>query len=336
MKAAFLVQPNQIQIIEIPIPEPKAGEVRIQLKKVGICGSDIHLFLGHRLLEKPTIIGHEGFGIIDKTGEGVHRTIGERVAVEPNIPCKQCDHCLRGNGRICSNKRVIGLTEPGCFAEYICVPQEFCWHIPDEISDADAVVIEPMAVAVHALFSSKAKPGDTIAIVGLGAIGLLITHLALVLGYQVLVTEINTSKLKMATDLGAIALPINGDFNTQCEMLAHAYEKHNVVAIYECAGIAQTASLVAASASRGSEIVLVGLSEKEANFQPLKIAREGITIVPSLIYDHPFDYRRTIQLIKTKVIQPGFIISNNTEIDNLQDALQLAAKGDESKIVLCL
>jgi threonine dehydrogenase-like Zn-dependent dehydrogenase len=336
MKAAFLVQPNQIQIIEIPIPEPKAGEVRIKLKKVGICGSDIHLFLGHRLLEKPTIIGHEGFGIIDKIGEGVHRTIGERVAIEPNIPCKYCDHCLRGNGRICSNKRVIGLTEPGCFAEYICIPQEFCWYIPDEISDADAVVIEPMAVAVHALFSSKAKPGDTIAIVGLGAIGLLITHLALVLGYQVLVTEINASKLKMATDLGAISLLINGDFNMQCEMLAQAYEKYNVVAIYECAGIAKTASLVAASASRGSEIVLVGLSEKEANFQPLKIAREGITIVPSLIYDHPFDYRRTIQLIKTKVIQPSFIISNSTEIDNLQDALQLAAKGDESKIVLCL
>ncbi|MFV5690723.1 zinc-binding dehydrogenase [Flavobacterium sp. LT1R49] len=198
------------------------------------------------------------------------------------------------------------------------------------------MVIEPMAVAVHALFSSKAKPGDTIAIVGLGAIGLLITHLALVLGYQVLVTEINASKLKMATDLGAIPLLINGDFNTQCKMLGQAYEKHNVVAIYECAGTAKTASLVTASASRGSEIVLVGLSEKEANFQPLKIAREGITIVPSLIYDHPFDYRRTIQLIKTKVIQPSFIISNNTEIDNLQDALQLAAKGDESKIVLCL
>jgi L-iditol 2-dehydrogenase len=202
MKAAFLDKPTEISIREVEIPKPKQGEVRIKLKKIGICGSDVHLYLGHRLLDKPTIIGHEGLGYIDKIGEGViGREIGERVVIEPNIPCRNCRYCLSGRGTICSNKRVLGVNEAGCFAEYISIPADFAWNVPEEISDENAVTIEPMVVAYHALFSSKAKPGDTIAVIGLGAIGLLLTHIAIALGYKVFVTEINATKVKMATDL---------------------------------------------------------------------------------------------------------------------------------------
>lgn len=335
MKAAFLNNPTNISINEVEIPEPKAGEVRIKLKKIGICGSDVHLFLGHRLLDKPIIIGHEGLGYIDEIGENVMgREIGERVVIEPNIPCKNCRYCLSGRGTICSNKRVLGVNEAGCFAEYISIPADFAWKISDDISDENAVTIEPMAVAYHALFSSKAKPGDTIAVIGLGAIGLLLTHLAIALGYKVLVTEINVSKIKMATDLGAIAVIPQGNEGEQIQELSEIWEENDVVAVFECAGTSHTASLVTASAPRGSEIILVGLSEKLATFTPLKIAREGITIVPSIIYDHPFDFKRVLQLIQSKVINPAFIISSYTDLDNLQSALGLAAEGNESKIVV--
>lgn len=329
MKAGILISPNHIQIKTVEIPEPKQGEIRIKLSKVGICGSDVHLFLGHRLLECPTIIGHEGLGTIDKIGEGViGREIGERVVIEPNIPCRKCRFCMSGHGNICINKRVIGLNEAGCFAEYVLVPEEFAWKVPSDISDEDAVTIEPTAVAVHALFSSKAKPGDAIAVIGLGAIGLLITHLALSLGYSVFVTELNQAKVKMATDMGAVAAGSD-------EMaLAKIWEENEVAAVFECAGVAQTASLATASAPRGSEIILVGLSGNLATFRPLKIAREGIHIVPSIIYDHPFDFKRTLQLIRSKVIRPSFIISSYTDLENLQVALELAAKGNESKIVV--
>jgi L-iditol 2-dehydrogenase len=115
MKAAFLTKPLEIEFREIETPEPGFDEVRIKLQKVGICGSDVHLYQGHRLLEKPTIIGHEGIGIIDKIGQGVvNRQLGERVAVEPNIPCHKCKFCQQGRGNICINKRVKGLNENGC------------------------------------------------------------------------------------------------------------------------------------------------------------------------------------------------------------------------------
>lgn len=335
MIGAILEKPSTILIHEVETPEPKAGEIRIKLAKVGICGSDVHLFLGHRVLDKPTIIGHEGLGYIDKIGEGVvGREIGERVILEPNIPCRKCHHCMSGNGTICINKRVIGVNEAGCFSQYITVPAEFGWKVPNEISDEDAVTIEPTAVAVHALFSSKAKPGDTIAVIGLGAIGLLVTHLALSLGYKVYVTEINKGKMEKAVALGAIPAVPEGDADAQATALASLWETNMVRAIFECAGAAQTASLVTAAAPRGSEIVLVGLSGNLATFRPLKIAREGITIVPSIIYDHPFDFKRTLQLVASKVIKPSMIISSYAKLKDIAAALSLAAEGNESKIII--
>jgi L-iditol 2-dehydrogenase len=335
MKSAYLIEPKNIRIKEVEIPEPKFGEVRVKISKIGVCGSDVHIYLGHRLLEKPIIIGHEGFGIIDKIGEGVkNRNLGERVVIEPNIPCRNCKYCLSGRGTICSNKKVLGVNQAGCFAEYIVVPTDFAWSVPNEVSDENAVTIEPMAVAYHSLFSSKAKPGDTIAVIGLGAIGLLLAHLAIALGYKVLVTEINESKLKLATQIGGIPASPTGNEEEQILKLSKIWEENDVVAVFECAGSAFTASLVTAAAPRGSEIVLVGLSEKLATFRPLKIAREGITIVPSIIYDHPFDFKRVLQLIQSKVINPSFIISREMPLEDLQNALEIAAKGDDSKIII--
>jgi L-iditol 2-dehydrogenase len=329
MKAAVLEKPNLILIKELPTVEPQKGEVRIKLLKVGICGSDVHVFLGHRILDKPTVIGHEGIGFIDKIGDEVlNRKIGERVVIEPNIPCKACRHCLQGNGHYCSNKKVLGINENGCFAEYICLPADFCWALPDSISNENAVCIEPMAVALSALFKASCKPGDAIAVVGLGAIGLLVTHLALALGFRVFVTEIVPQKIKLATDIGAKLVKGNA------EKINQIWESNEVSAVFECAGSAETATLVTAAAPRGSEIVLVGLSGNPATFIPLKIAREGISILSSIIYDHSTDFKRVIQLIESKLINPGFIISSCSSLANLSSALQLATQGNETKIVI--
>lgn len=337
MRAAFLQSPKQIQLQDVPTPEPGNGEVRVKLKLIGVCGSDVHLFLGHRLLDKPNIIGHEGLGYIDKIGPGVTgRALGERVVIEPNIPCRNCRYCYAGKGNICINKRVVGVNEPGCFAEYVVLPADFCWAVPNTISDEDAVTIEPMAVAVHALLASSAKPGDTIAVLGLGAIGLLLTHLALALGYRVFVTEINPNKVRMAENMGAIALCPSGDVDSQTSALADSWLVNEVCAVFECAGAVATASLATSAAPRGSEIVLVGLATKPAQFTPLKIAREGISIVPSIIYDHPFDFKRTLQLIAARVIRPGFIISQQANFNDLQSALEKAAKGEDSKILITI
>jgi threonine dehydrogenase-like Zn-dependent dehydrogenase len=337
MIGAFLIKPGSVEIKKIDTPEPHLGEVRVRLQKTGICGSDVHLFLGHRLLKYPVIIGHEGLGIVDKTGEGVTSLKpGDRVVIEPNIPCRQCSFCMSGRGNICINKRVIGLTEQGCFAEFVSLPHQFCWQIPDDISEEDGVTIEPAAVAYHALFSSRSRPGDAIAVIGLGAIGLLVTHIAIGLGYKVLATDINESKLRLATAMGALPVTANENPEETVSKLSGACIEYQVNALFECGGSEITASLATAIAPRGSEIILIGLSENSATFQPLKIVREDIRIIPSIIYDHPADFKRTIQLIESKIIQPGKIISGSYHLSQLQTALEAAASGNESKLIVTI
>jgi 2-desacetyl-2-hydroxyethyl bacteriochlorophyllide A dehydrogenase len=335
MQAAYLQKPLSIEMKTIPVPSPGAGEVRVRLKMTGICGSDVHLFLGHREMPSPMITGHEGFGYIDSVGAGVSQhSIGDRVVIEPNIACNNCKYCLSGRGNICIQKKVIGLNEAGCFAEYVCIPASHAWLIPQGIHDYDAVMIEPTAVAWHALSVSHARPGDTIAVIGLGAIGLLLTQLALALGFKVLVTEKNQAKMNSALKMGAIecAPSSSGDY----ALIAQTWSDHEVVAVFECAGSDHSASLATAAAPRGSEIILVGLSAQPASFQPLKIVREGISILPSIIYNHPDDFRQAIHLIDTGMIKPSNIISATMPLIQIQVAMEKAAKGADSKIILTM
>jgi 2-desacetyl-2-hydroxyethyl bacteriochlorophyllide A dehydrogenase len=324
MQAAMLTAPRQIDITTVPVPIPRHGEVRIKMKSVGICGSDVHLFSGHRPdLIYPKIIGHEGYGHVDMLGEGVsHLAIGDRVVIEPNYPCMTCEFCRQGRGNICPNKRIIGVLEQGCFAEYAIVPEPFAWRVPQTISDDDAVVIEPTAVALHAVLTSRACPGDTIAVVGLGSIGMLVADIAIQLGYRVIATDPMPEKTYTAETRGAII------------SVPEQWEAQEVVAIIECSGSADALSTAFQNAPRGSEIIVVGLAEKSSALSEFQVARRGLSLVPSMIYDHPQDFKRTIQLIASGKISPSKIISRRLSFDNIDEALEVASQGFDTKVVM--
>jgi 4-hydroxyphenylpyruvate dioxygenase/2-desacetyl-2-hydroxyethyl bacteriochlorophyllide A dehydrogenase len=324
MQAAMLTAPRKIDVTTVPVPIPRQGEVRIKMKSVGICGSDVHLFSGNRPdLIYPKIIGHEGYGIIDMLGEGVtHLAIGDRVVIEPNYPCMTCDYCRQGRGNICPNKRIIGVLEQGIFAEYAIVPEPFAWRIPETVSDDDAVVIEPTAVALHAVFTSRACPGDTIAVVGLGSIGMLVADIAVELGYKVVATDPMPEKVATAQALGALACTPD------------QWEAQEVVAIIECSGSAEALSAAFKNAPRGAEIIVVGLSENFSSFSEFQVARRGLSLIPSMIYDHPQDFKRAIQLIASGKINPSKIISRRLSFDNVDEALEAASQGYDTKVVM--
>jgi len=332
MQAGVLTAPHTLALEPRPIPEPGRDEIRIRLKLVGVCGSDVSLFLGHRPnLRLPLVIGHEGLGFVDKLGEGVTtHQLGHRVVIEPNYPCGQCEFCWQGRGNICPNKRIIGVQETGCFAEYVVVPAAFAWPIPASISDEDVVVIEPTAVALHTLYSSPARPGDAIAIIGLGAIGLLLTHLAQRMGYTVLAYDRVPEKVALAAELGA--QPVSAQTNAQ--ELAQLWQAARVHTVFECAGAAPALTMAVEAAPRGAYVVVTGLADKPSVITEFVIARQGIQLIPSLIYDHPVDFRRTISLIESGFLQPGKIISSQSPFADLPQALVRASAGREAKIVL--
>ena len=335
MLKSFLTEPYNIKVTDVPDLDPQKGEVLIRLTMIGICGSDVHLFKNGHQLKGALTIGHEGIGIIEKVGDGVSSDrLGERVVIEPNIPCYNCPECWGGKSNICRNKRIIGVNETGCFAEYISIPEDFAHYVPDKILDIDAVAIEPATVALAALNRSKAKPGDTIAIIGQGAIGMLLTHLAISLGYKVIVAELIESKIRKAVDMGAIFVKGGDTTEETAAIYESVYHKEEVKVLFECAGSEESAAIAVASAPRGVDIVLVGLSEKISTFNPRMVCRKGNTIYTSLIYDHPFDFKRCIRLIENNIIKPGMIVSSYYPLDELDKALTEVQKGEETKAVI--
>jgi 2-desacetyl-2-hydroxyethyl bacteriochlorophyllide A dehydrogenase len=330
MKAAFLYAPERIEIDDTPVPQVDRDQVLIEPIRAGICGSDVSLFSGHRTpAAYPLLLGHESVGHVRAVGDHVTNfRIGQRVIVEPNYPCGACAYCRSGRGNICPNKKSLGVTIPGCFAEQFVAPAEFVWPIPETISDEDAVTIEPLAVSLHALWQSGAQIGDTAAVIGCGATGLLLIQAAVSQGMRVFAHDKTESKLEMAKQLGAQV--------DRTADIPSLWSDEGVTTVFECAGAASTVELALSAVPRGGQVVLLGLSTAQASFVPLKLVREEIRVSGSIIYNHPADFARTIALVERNVLSPGKIITHTFRFDQISQALQLASTGEVGKVLLAM
>jgi L-iditol 2-dehydrogenase len=327
MKAAILVEPRTIEFRDIAEPCVAADEVLIQPMSVGICGSDVSFYLGHRVAKYPWLLGHETVGRVVAVGDHVTRfSAGQRVIVEPNYPCGQCRFCRSGRGTICPNKVSLGVSVPGCFADSFVAPAEFVWPVPDEISDADAVVMEPLAVSLHALLMSDARVGDTVAVVGCGTVGLLLIQVAAAQGVHVLAHSRSAHKLELARRFGAVVL--------ESSDTAQTWRDNDVTTVFETGGTTATVELALSAAPRGTQVVLLGLSAEPASFVPLNLVRQGISIIGSLIYDHPGDFARAIALVKDGTLHPSQIVTHTMSFDAMDRALELASTGPPVKMVV--
>jgi hypothetical protein len=163
MLSVVVDSPHKMGVREVPLPVPAAGEVRVQVKYAGICGSDLHIFHGKNpFVSYPRIIGHEFVGRIESVGPGVDAVrLGETVAVDPVISCGHCHACSIGRRNVCRNLTVIGVHRDGGFSQYVCVPARNAYRIPAEIADTCAAIVEPFAVAANATSRTGVLPGDT-------------------------------------------------------------------------------------------------------------------------------------------------------------------------------
>jgi L-iditol 2-dehydrogenase len=326
MKAALLLSPQKIEIQDIRQPSLAANDVLIEPAYAGICGTDISFYLGHRMVPYPFVLGHEVIGRVIDLGTEVHKLhMGQRVIVEPNYPCGQCALCRKGRGAVCAMKGSMGVNLAGCFAEKALAPAEFVWPVPDAISDQDAVTIEPLTVSLHGLLQSGVQPGDTIAVLGCGVVGLLLIHAAVSMGMRVIAHDRLADKLDMARDLGAAIV-------SGAEDAAQIWKQEDVVTVFECAGASFTVELALQAAPRGARVVLLGISSSPASFMPMRLVREGIQIQTSMIYDHPADFAHAIDLVARGVLHPARIVTHTYPFDAIHQALDFAGTGKAGKI----
>ena len=211
MKGMLLSAYKQLDLVDMPSPQPAEDELLIRIKACGICGSDVHGYdgsTGRRL--PPIVMGHEAAGVVESVGSAVSNfRPGDRVTFDSTVYCGKCFFCLRGDVNLCDNREVIGVSTPGfrrmgAFAEFVTVPARIAYHLPDNMPFEHAAMIEAVSVAVHAVSLTPIELEDTVVVVGAGMIGLLVLQAARLAGAgRVVVFDLDDTRLELARSLGA-------------------------------------------------------------------------------------------------------------------------------------
>lgn len=255
MRALQLVAPSTLAVVDLPVPSPGPGEVRLRVKACGICGSDLHGMdgsSGRRI--PPLVMGHEASGVIDAAGEGVTAwRPGDRVTFDSTVWCGECGYCREGRVNLCDARQVVGVAcaefrRDGAFAEYVVVPQRILHRLPDALSFEEAAFAEPVGVALHAVRRAGDVKEAKVLVVGAGLIGLLVIQAVKRAGAaRVVAVDLDEGRLKLARELGADEVIVSGGAPVP-----------EVDVAMEVVGAPPTVDLAIRSVRKGGRVVLVG------------------------------------------------------------------------------
>lgn len=334
MLAAVVPEPGRIEVRAVPDAAPGPGEALVQVAACGVCGTDLHILDGTYHARYPAIPGHELAGTVVAIDADVTCVApGDRVAVNPNIPCRACRPCRRGLIHLCENAQAVGVTRPGGFAEQCALPAELCCPIPDALSLRDAALVEPLSCCLHGLEVLGPEPGDRVAILGGGTIGLLMTQLVRLRGAGwVVVSEPDASKRALAERLGADSTvdPMAGDAGAA---MLEALGGRADLAI-EAVGRGETAALTIDLVAPGGSALLFGVCEEEVEvvIHPRRIFRDEITIAGA--YTGPFMDERAVALLAGGRIDASAIISDEFPLAEAAAAMARAREVDSLKVLI--
>ncbi len=337
MRAAVFYGKQDIRVESMPERLPEAGEVMIQVKACGVCGTDLHIYEGAQGAAKttpPTILGHEFSGVVYKTGLGVKSVkVGDRVCVDPNDMCGECRYCREGLGHFCERMIGIGTTVNGGFAEYCTVREKQVYLIPDHLSFEEAAMAEPIACCLHGMDLTHVRAGQTVLIVGGGTIGLIMMQLAKRCGAAVtIVAEPILAKREMALQLGAdIAFdPLTQEID---EILA-SHGVSCVDAAIECVGSVITMKYAIEHTSRGGTAMLFGLTSPDARMDilPFELFKNEVSIKASFI--NPYTQGRAVALLSHGKIDVKSLITDVVCLKDINDIFAEQKYKGRGKIIV--
>lgn len=316
MKALRYEGNNQLVVRDVPIPEAKDNEVLIKVAYTGICGSDLLIWEGnYPRVVPPIIIGHEFSGVVEKVGSGVSSIkVGSRVVANPLITCGTCDICMSGDYNLCPNLRMIGSDRNGAMAEYVCVPENQLFELPEAVSLLDASLIEPLAVGVHMVEKAQLKFNDHVLVVGAGPIGLVTASVAKEKGANVYISEINEHRIKHAKKLGFICVnPIKDDLESYFNEITN---NKGLIACFEVTGSEPgLQDCINLTMSKG-KIIIAGMSSTQPKADTYLIIKKELTLLGSRVYIDK-DYHLAINLIKDNKFNSNDFITDILTLDNV-------------------
>jgi len=330
MIQVVLTEPGKIDIREVEKPAPQPAEVLLEIKRIGICGSDIHAYYGkHPYISCPIVQGHEFSGRVVEVGQGVSDfNVGDRVTVMPQLTCGRCYQCQHGDYHICDSLKVIGCQANGAAQEYLAIPQKLVIKLPDSMSDDFGAMVEPVAVGVHAVRRLAGLQGRRVLVLGAGTIGNLTAQAAKAFGAEtVMIADISDVRLEIARRCG-IDFTVNNSKQDLSEELKEKFGEAKADAIIECVGSGQTINQAIALARKGSEIIVVGVFGEKPEVDVGLIQDKELKVIGSLMYKKD-DYETAINLIEQKKVELEPLISRHFQLREYAEAYKYIEKNRE-------
>jgi (R,R)-butanediol dehydrogenase / meso-butanediol dehydrogenase / diacetyl reductase len=334
MRAAIYTGPRKLEICERPMPQASTGEVLLEIRRVGICGTDLMIFQGHMQdrARPGRILGHEVVAIVREKESGGIFNQGDRVVVEPTLSCGECQACRAGHTHVCRKLRLLGIDEDGAFREFCAVPEHRLHTVPDSIPDDHAAMIEPLAVAVHAVRLAALRAEDTVAIIGGGTIGLLIAMLARKAGTRVVVLEINLRRLRFARGLQVEAF--NPQEQDAAGFILDVTRGAGADVIFEASGSPGGARAMTALAAVRGRVMIVGIQGRETPADLFQVFFRELSIQGTRAYAS-HDFKEAIRLVSGDEINLAPFISKHSPLERIQETMEAAiASAPTMKILI--
>lgn len=332
MRAIVIEQPNDVALRDVEAPSPGPGEVRVRSVCAGVCRTDLDIVAGTldaRWVSFPVVPGHEWSGVIESLGAGVTGLEpGRRVVCEGSIPCLACRRCRAGDTHLCETYDAVGFTRGGGYGEYVVVPARVVHPIPDHVSFDAAVLIEPAAVVLKALERARIQPGETVGVIGIGALGAIALRLARLHGPAAVVAYgVRDEELELARGLGA-----DDVVNVGREEVGSGLD-----VVVETAGAASAVELATRLAREGGRVVLLGIAGHghELTLPADRLALRDLSVFGSVGYTTAA-WARTVALVSEGLVDLEPIVTHRFPLEQFADAFALMddRRGVVAKIVL--
>ncbi|MEO1090938.1 MAG: alcohol dehydrogenase catalytic domain-containing protein [Pseudomonadota bacterium] len=320
IEAAYYLGDKTFGLETIDAAVPAAGEVQVDVAFCGICGTDLHVYLGHMdaRVGHHRIIGHEMSGVVAAVGEGVTGVgPGDRVAVRPLHHCGTCPTCQRGFEHICQNLKFLGLDTDGAFQQKWSVPAHTIHHLPDGLSLSHAALVEPLAVACHDVRRGRLAVGEDVLVIGGGPIGMLIAMVAREQGANVTISEINTSRLAFAERLGFTVMnPNEGD---PAKRVFEATGEKGADVVFEVSGAQAGVDLMTAAVAPRGRVVMVAIHAQQPQVNLFQFFWKEIEMLGARVYE-PEDFDASLHLLGAGAIDADAMITDVRGLEDIGDA----------------
>ncbi len=332
MKAAFLTRPETLILEDLDDPICGDEEVVVEIKASGLCGSDLHYFkdgkVGTNVVTEPHILGHESAGEIVECGKNVNTLRkGDKVTIEPGVPCLRCSHCLTGKYHLCNSIRFLGAPpNHGTFRSLLAHNALFVHKLPEGISYLEGAFVEPFAVAFNAIVKAEVKPGESILITGSGTIGLVILQLARIAGASwITVADLDEFRLGIASNLGA---------DEVVTRIGEDLEPSKYDCVIEATGDGRIYDCVVGGVKKGGRVVIVGMSNSPATVDFTALLRKEAKLLT--VYRYANYYQPILKLFEAQRLKVEEMVSHRFSLAEIDRAFLTAVDKNQNTLKIMI